>query len=148
MKIFVKDNSREILVVDVKNIKYDIPIDENKLTELPTGYEWRNVNEAVKTSGKFANISAEEAVRLIVNAVNNNNLESVKEVFVNYNFANIIKMSEGTKVIRTGKPFKSGMYPGVFVPYEVSLSNGSTKKWNLALRNDNQNKEWVIDGGI
>ena len=148
MKIFVKDNSREILVVNVKSIQYDTPVNKDKLTELPTGHEWRNVNETAKTGGQFANISDNDAIRLIVNAVNNNDLESIKEVFINYNFANITKQFEGAKVIRTGKPFKSGIYPGIFVPYEVSLPNGSIKKWNIALRNDNPDKKWVIDGGI
>lgn len=54
----------------------------------------------------------------------------------------------GLKVVSIGEPFRSGMYPGYFVPYEVRLADGSTKKWNLAVRNDNPAGRWVVDGGF
>jgi hypothetical protein len=30
----------------------------------------------------------------------------------------------------------------------VQLPDGSTKKFNLAIRNDNAGKVWTLDGGI
>ena len=54
----------------------------------------------------------------------------------------------GLKVISIGKPFRSGPYPGWFVPYEVRLRSGEVKKHNLAVRNDNPAGRWVQDGGL
>jgi hypothetical protein len=34
------------------------------------------------------------------------------------------------------------------VPYEVRLKSGKVKKMNLALRNDNPDKKWMVDGGF
>ncbi|WP_295935531.1 hypothetical protein [uncultured Alistipes sp.] len=148
MKIFVNVKSTEVLVVDIKDIRYNVAIDLAKLTELPAGYEWKDVNAVVATSGKFANISAGEAAQIIADAINDGNVESVKEAFVSYNFAHIRKMFDGAKIIKQGKPFRSGDYVGTFIPYVMKHPDGKIEKWNLALRNDNRNKEWVVDGGI
>jgi hypothetical protein len=34
------------------------------------------------------------------------------------------------------------------VPYEVKLPDGTIKKHNIALRNDNKNRVWIVDGGL
>lgn len=50
-----------------------------------------------------------------------------------------------------GEPFRTGLYPGVFVPYAIRLGRGETarpRRHNLALRNDNDQRRWVYDGGI
>jgi hypothetical protein len=51
-------------------------------------------------------------------------------------------------VVKLGEPFQSAPYEGWFVPYEIQLSDGTTHKNNLALRNDNPAKRWVVDGGL
>jgi hypothetical protein len=40
------------------------------------------------------------------------------------------------------------MYPGVFVPYEIRLTNGETRKHNLALKKDERTGRWRFDGGL
>ncbi|UCG57848.1 MAG: hypothetical protein JSU70_23655, partial [Phycisphaerales bacterium] len=54
----------------------------------------------------------------------------------------------GLEIISIGEPFKSGRYPGWFIPYEIKLSSGGVRKHNLAVRNDNPAKRYVVDGGI
>jgi hypothetical protein len=54
----------------------------------------------------------------------------------------------GLEIISIGEPFKSGLYPGWFVPYEVKFKSGRIKKMNLAVRNDNPAKRYVVDGGF
>ena len=145
MKIYVKEKSSEILVIDIKSIEYNVPVNEVSLTALPEGREWRDVNATIQSVGKFVGISPEDAAKIIFTALENNDTESIKEASVQYNDLSDLC---GIKIIRLGKSFKSGQYPGVFVPYEIKLPNGDIKKHNLALRNDNPNKVWIIDGGI
>ena len=66
-----------------------------------------------------------------------------KEVWGEYNF-----FTKKLQVIKIGEPFKSGIYPGEFVPYEIKLNNGTIKSHVLALRDDNPGKVWMVDGGI
>ncbi len=55
----------------------------------------------------------------------------------------------GLEIISIGEPFKSGLYPGWFVPYEIRFKHDrETKKMNLAVRNDNPAKRYVVDGGF
>src|SRR6185369_2692413 len=61
----------------------------------------------------------------------------------------------GLKVVSVGKPFRARLvmaggqeYPGVYVPYEIRLKNGLTRKWQLAIRCDNLEHQWYWDGGM
>ena len=54
----------------------------------------------------------------------------------------------GLAVIAIGQAVRSGQYAGVFVPCKVLLANGKTEKLMLALRNDNPEKCWLVDGGL
>ena len=59
----------------------------------------------------------------------------------------------GTKrVIAIGEPFRTGSYAGVYVPYEIewagAQAGAGVRKGKLALRDDNPQKRWVVDGGI
>jgi RNA polymerase sigma factor (sigma-70 family) len=54
----------------------------------------------------------------------------------------------GVEVVSLGEPFKKGPYPGVFVPYEIRFKSGETKKYQLAVRQDNPQHQWYFDGGF
>jgi hypothetical protein len=62
--------------------------------------------------------------------------------------ADLKRFAGGLQVISIGEPFRSGLYRGWFVPYEVRLRGGQTKKNALAIRNDNAAKRFVFDGGF
>jgi hypothetical protein len=54
-----------------------------------------------------------------------------------------------SELLFVGEPFRSGDYPGVYVPYRVRFGpDGRVKEHNLALRDDNPMQRWVYDGGI
>jgi hypothetical protein len=92
-------------------------------------------------------ISSKEAARLVFTALANKNIEPVKEAFAYWNEKSI-KEFYGLELLELGKSFKSGTYPGEFVPYKIKLPNGKIKVHNIALRNDNKNKVWIVDGGL
>jgi hypothetical protein len=58
------------------------------------------------------------------------------------------KIYGGIQVISVGNAFRSGIYPGWFVPYEIRFPGGKTQKHNLAVRNDNPQKRFILDGGF
>lgn len=147
LRIFAKVAGVRRLVVDVKSIDYDLPLDTAAITALPEGYEWRDAYTTPAT-GKFAGITAGQAARLIADAITSGDIASVGDAFANYDLAAIRKRFEGARVVETGEPFRSGMYPGVFVPYRLRLADGSVEKLKIALRNDNPGRVWLVDGGI
>jgi RNA polymerase sigma factor (sigma-70 family) len=57
-------------------------------------------------------------------------------------------MLNGLTLVSLGEPFTKSSYPGVFVPYEIQFKNGESKKYNLAVRQDNPEQKWYWDGGL
>jgi hypothetical protein len=147
LKYYTKAFGIKRLIVEVKSIEYNEPVDTAVLTALPAGVEWRDVDAPVP-AGRFSDISASEAATLIADAIDADNLESVREMFAEQDFEAIREDLRGAKVVKRGKPFRSGQYGGVFVPLKVKFADGRTEKLTLALRNDNPNRVWQVDGGI
>ena len=57
----------------------------------------------------------------------------------------------GLQIVSLGTPFQSKGYAGGngwFIPYEIKLKDGTVKKYNLAVRNDNPAKRYVVNGGL
>ena len=54
------------------------------------------------------------------------------------------------ELLFVGEPFRAGDYPGVYVPFRVRFGEGrgDVREFRLALRNDNDQRRWVYDGGI
>ena len=103
------------------------------------------------TNENFSNVTSKRAAEMIFAAIAKSDIDTDKEVWSQFNFftkdAMVIKYG-GLQVIKIGESFKSGKYPGEFIPYEIKLKDGTIKKWKLALRNDNPNKVWLVDGGL
>lgn len=151
LKIYLLENKKETLILNVENIDYDVAIDPSAFAiTLPGDVEWKEINYTV-TNENFNNINSKRAAELIFEELAKKDFNSNKEVWTQFNFISKKILGStygGLQVIKIGEPFKSGTYPGEFVPYEIKLSNGTIKKWKLAIRNDNPNKVWMVDGGL
>jgi hypothetical protein len=153
LKIYVLEGSKETLILETESIDYNVPISPSTFAlALPKGVEVTDLVAAQNIKSEtFSTISSKRAAEIIFDAMANNRWDAVKVPFATYNFGEMKHLKSrygGLKVIKIGEPFKSGLYSGEFVPYEVVLSDGSTKKHNIALRNDNKNKVWLVDGGL
>lgn len=153
LKIYILDGKKETLVLVIDKIDYNVSIDPSLFViNLPAGVEWQEFTGNF-TGETFKNISSRRAAELFFEAMANNNWKMVAEacdIFTS-NSEQVKKDKEyygGLKVINIGEPFKSGLYPGEFVPYIIELKTGEVKKMNLAVRNDNPTKVWRIDGGL
>ena len=151
LKIYLTDNGKEVLILNIENIEYDNTIDTSVFSmKLPDGVEWQEMNMNIANES-ISNIGSKRAAELIFESLSKKDFDTNKEVWTEYNFISK-KMLEnkygGCEVIKIGEGFKSGIYPGEFVPYEIKLKDGSLKHWKIALRNDNPNKVWLVDGGL
>lgn len=149
MQVYIEKNKIETLVINIADIQYNKIISENVFAiELPKGSIWKDITEDESPKSKeFANISSNEAAKIFFESCASENWEKAKKLFPF--IENDVKEFYGKlTIINIGKPFKSGLYSGEFVPYEIKLKSGIIKKWNIALRNDNKEKIWQVDGGI
>jgi hypothetical protein len=151
LKIYILQGEKETLILETENIAYNEPVDSSLFAiTLPEGVVWKELAMDPKNE-TFSNITSKHAAELIFEAMSKNNWDAIKDV---WQLASRVTMSflknkyGGLEVIKIGEPFKSGHHRCEFVPFEVKLSDGSIRKHNIALRNDNKNKVWVVDGGL
>lgn len=142
------DGSRSVLL-ESTGIVYDEPVDR-AIWEVPEDIEWIDLAEPVSGT-QLADISAEEAANRILRAMGSWD-ETLLDEALHYYGTDIRKELEahygGLAVIAISQAVRSGQYAGVFVPCKVLLTNGKTEKLMLALRNDNPEKCWLVDGGL
>jgi RNA polymerase sigma factor (sigma-70 family) len=98
---------------------------------------------------KYARMTPKETARAFFDACAQEDWEEFGKFMSVPPDDRIKKILGGLEVIRIGEPFKSGGYGGWFVPYEIKFKGSSgVRKHNLAVRNDNPAKRYVVDGGI
>lgn len=146
MQIQIFYNKKYHTVLETTSISYNTSIDIDKFLERPANAEWTNLSKPL-TNPSLTGITSKEAAKLIFTALANKNIEPVKEAFNSWD-KKLLEQFYGLELIKLGDSFKSGLYAGEFVPYKIKFANGKTDEGNIALRNDNQNKIWIVDGGL
>jgi len=137
LEVYVHTDGEDVMVLQITDIEYNLDIDPALFTlELPEEVIWYGQPKELADNDFFeacADENWDEFLKFW-------SASAVDQRIKNY--------LGGVEIISIGEPFKSGRYPGWFVPYEIKFKNGSIKKMNLAVRNDNPAKRYVVDGGI
>ena len=154
LNVYIEEDNKEIEILQLITIKYDEPVADSKFViTLPANVKWvpfdRLIND--KHTG-LTGVSSEEATKRFFEAWQKEDWKTVDQLmpgFMNSIDVELVKHEYGgLTILSIGKPFKSGQYPGEFVPYSIMLKSGNIKKMNLALRRDNPEKKWWVDGGF
>lgn len=148
---FLSADGRERTLLEIDRIEYDAPLDAATLTALPEGITWRDQTQTEATASRLAGIDAAEAARLILDAFATWDSAILDEALSEYGArARVLLRSRyaGATVVECSAPVRSGTYPGLFVPCRLRMADGTTEKLHLALRNDNAQRRWVVDGGL
>jgi hypothetical protein len=147
-ELFIIENDNDILVMKTNEIKYNETFDSKDFSVKIFGNKKIEdiENSEPKADKNLIDKTPEEVAFYFFDACAKNDWKKVKKI-CSYTF--LIKSSlSGLEIIEIGKAFQSGTYPGYFVPYTIKLKSGYIKNFNLAVRNDNKQKMWKIDGGI
>ena len=102
-------------------------------------------------SQRKAGITANKAAKIILSAMSSwdTTILDTALYFYNGDVRDVVKHKyEGLQIVKIEKATKSGLYPGRFVKCKVILADGTEETLNIALRNDNSAKVWLLDGGI
>jgi outer membrane lipoprotein-sorting protein len=147
-EVFVHGDKGDVLIFEVNEIEYNPQLDDGLFTlELPKDVIWAEQPKDV--GDKYRQLTPKQMAEAFFKACSEENWdEFLKFKPMSAVDDNLKSYLGGLQVISLGEPFKSGLYPGWFVPYEIKLKNGVVKKMNLAVRNDNPAKRWVVDGGF
>ncbi len=147
-QIYVHTKDEDILVFEITDIEYNEALDANLFSlTLPKDVIWDV--EPQTLSDKYQKMGPKETAAAFFEACSKENWDEFLKFWpmsaVNKDFKSYLG---GLQVISLGEPFKSGNYPGWFVPYEIKLKDGSVRKHNLAVRKDNRAGRYIFDGGL
>ncbi|MFQ5767193.1 MAG: hypothetical protein ACE5ID_04340 [Acidobacteriota bacterium] len=147
LRRWVDVNGQRRLFSQAISIEYLPSIDDGVFhLELPSGVRWGGVKEAPMA---FLELGPRSAALALFHAAREGDRETLELLCPSPATVDFLldPRHRPDKLLFLGDPFRSGNYPGVYVPYKVSFPGG-IKKHNLALRNDNPQRRWVFDGGI
>ncbi|WP_294470260.1 zf-HC2 domain-containing protein [uncultured Bacteroides sp.] len=155
IRIWVKRGGNKILILSSSEIKYNILLNKEELVQLPkSDSEWLEIEAPqLKSDAHLQTLQKEtatEAAQRIMTALTTDSIEQAKEALYYYSqmLPQIVGRLKGCKASEFSDPKKKDDYAGVYVFYKLTSENGTSQMCHLALRYDNDQKIWILDGGL
>jgi outer membrane lipoprotein-sorting protein len=148
LQVAIHVGSQDIPVLELNDIRYDEPLPDSLFAlQIPAGAT-QLVSAGEMSQPATAIVGPKDAAEYFFNGLAQQDWNAVLGVYPASAVPDgIKKYYGGLTILSIGEPFQSGLYRGYFVPYQVRLLDGTVKSHNLAVRNDNPQKRWMVDGG-
>lgn len=152
VKLWVIKDGKKILLLHIDNIRYNVMLNKGEITRLPTA-EWTDITEQRATSSnrlkQLQNETPKQAAKRILNAIIADKDSQAAEALIYYKsiLPQIIHKLKGCKV-SAFETRKDSSYVGVYVFYMLTTPDGNREKRHIAIRNDNEQHIWIVDGGL
>lgn len=152
VKLWVIKDGKKILLLHIDNIRYNVMLNKGEITRLPTA-EWTDITEQRATSSnrlkQLQNETPQQAAKRILNAVIADKDSQAAEALIYYKsiLPQLIHKLKGCKV-SAFETRKDSSYVGVYVFYTLTTPEGNREKRHIAIRNDNEQHIWIVDGGL
>ena len=152
VKLWVIKDGKKILLLHIDNIRYNVMLNKGEITRLPTA-EWTDITEQRSTSSnrlkQLQNETPQQAAKRILNAIIADKDSQAAEALIYYKsiLPQLIHKLKGCKV-SAFETRKDSSYVGVYVFYTLTTPEGNREKRHIAIRNDNEQHIWIVDGGL
>lgn len=152
VKLWVIKDGKKILLLHIDNIRYNVMLNKGEITRLPTA-EWTDITEQRTTSSnrlkQLQNETPQQAAKRILNAIIADKDSQAAEALIYYKsiLPQLIHKLKGCKV-SAFETRKDSSYVGVYVFYTLTTPEGNREKRHIAIRNDNEQHIWIVDGGL
>ncbi|WP_077153677.1 anti-sigma factor [Bacteroides bouchesdurhonensis] len=154
IKVWIEQDDKKVLILSSSDIKYNTLLRKEDLLHLPNidKSQWVQAEEPLLKEGvrlqTLQNETATDAARRILTAITSGNSEQAKEALRAYDLTELVKRFNGCKVSEFSMPKKRDDYVGVYVFYQLTQPDGTSQTHYVALRQDNDQRIWILDGGI
>lgn len=152
VKLWVIKDGKKILLLHIDNIRYNVMLNKGEITRLPTA-KWTDITEQRATSSnrlkQLQNETPQQAAKRILNAIIADKDSQAAEALIYYKsiLPQLIHKLKGCKV-SAFETRKDSSYVGVYVFYTLTTPEGNREKRHIAIRNDNEQHIWIVDGGL
>ena len=152
VKLWIIKDGQRTMLLHIDNIRYNVILSKAEIISLPDA-EWTDVAKQESLSSdrleQLQNESAEQAAKRILEAIIKGNENQACEALVYYKSVfNALSMKLKDCKASDFQVRKESSYVGVYVFYTLTSPNGKQEKRHVALRNDNQQHIWILDGGL
>ena len=150
MEVYIDTGAGRTLVFEITGIEYDTPVTASLFeVQVPKDAVWQKSASEIPGTADNSDMTPKQVAEAFFAAMASEDWDAMRNYAGNlFDNKGLRDRFGGLTIVSIGEPFKSGLYRGWFVPYEVKLKSGEVKKHNLAIRNDNPRHQWHFDGGF
>lgn len=156
VQIWVERNGEKIVIFKSSDIEYNTFLSKEALLQLPDAdsSQWLQAEEPhLETGYRLSTLQKEtatEAARRIITALTTGELQQAEEVLYYYSqeLPQLTKELKGCQASEFSAPKHKDDYAGVYIFYRLTCPDGTSDMRHVALRCDNDQKIWILDGGF
>ena len=153
LRIVIMIDDKPVTIMESESIDYNEPLTVADLYDkaLFDSITFNDMSIHAEASSPLIGIEADKAAEIILKAMQTwdmNILNTAMTLYKGDTMKVLASRYKGVEVKSIGKAQSSGLYPGKFVKCKVVMPDGSKETLMLALRNDNKQGVWVVDGGL
>ena len=156
VQIWWERDGQKTLVLKSEHIVYNLPLVPSVLVQRPdtTQVTWLSAHTpSVKDPAhlrKLTNETAREAAQRILKALTDGKPQMAGEALYYYTaqLPTLTENMKGCKVSAVSQAKEKKDYKGVIVFYKLTTPDGKTENRHIALRRDNPQGIWMVDGGL
>ncbi len=153
VKLWLVEKGKKTLLLYIDNIQYNIMMSRASLVQVPD-VQWVDCAEQMAEMTEFRlrqlqNETAAQAAQRIIQSIISGNTSNANEALIYYknNLVDLIKQMKGCRATNFQVRRDKG-YSGTFVFYTLTYPDGKTVDRHIAVRNDNDKRIWIADGGL
>ena len=153
LRIVIMIDDKPVTIMESESIDYNEPLTVADLYDkaLFDSITFNDMSIHAEASSPLIGIEADKAAEIILKAMQTwdmNILNTAMTLYKGDTMKVLASRYKGVEVKSIGKAQSSGLYPGKFVKCKVVMPDDRKETLMLALRNDNKQGVWVVDGGL
>ena len=154
MEIRCDHDGKETVVLKTGTILYDAPLSVSAITQRPGAdqIKWQPIEEPYITDPerleKLQKETATEAAQRILKALVAGQPHEEALYYYAASLPSLTKEMKNCRVSETYEATTNKEYAGTTVHYKLHRPDGTVEQRHIALRRDNPQKIWMVDGGL
>lgn len=151
VKLWIVREGKKTLLLHIDDIRYNVMMNRNTLIRKPQA-EWTEAVDIVSDGDRLTELQSEtatQAAQRILDAIISGETSDAVEALAYYQ--NVLpKLTSSLKGCKASNftERRNVTYAGTYVFFTLTRPDGTQQQRHVAVRNDNDQKIWILDGGF